>query len=419
MDIVFLLDAYHPHRKPSANCADIYIQKLKKSHNVIVVAPSTINDSMRTFDIEGVTVYTITNYWNSLRNYCMCHIKEGKNVLFFQMLLFLVRGYGLFLSLFSFPSRFAWLIQGYIKVVESLLHRQKIDVVISVSDPICTHVAAQKIKQRYPHIKWITYTTDPFTYSERNKKRLSCIKKKNFNLEYLIYKSSDSNIFTQELYNFNIGRFHIQQHNNLCFPYVFSEFPVLQLNTKGILKSSRHTMFYAGALMKKIRNPEFALSVLSKVKCFDVFLFVAGDCSNIIQRYQTDNIYVNGLLHRDKYVKVITDEADVLINIGNVNDLQSPSKFMELLSTGKPIINFYVKKDSNYFMIEKYPLGINVGKDVVSPVDEVLAFCNTNIGKKMSRKALDALFPEHRLGLQLDRLEQLLNENDECSNEES
>ena len=35
----------------------------------------------------------------------------------------------------------------------------------------------------------------------------------------------------------------------------------------------------------------------------------------------------------------------------------------ELLSTGLPILNFYYRKDSQFEIIEKYPLGINVRID--------------------------------------------------------
>ena len=409
MHIVFLLDSYFPHRNPSANCADIYIQKLKQKHDISIISPSTTIKRALSFNVGEVDIYYITNYWNSLRCWCNYHISVNKNIGLYKLILFLVRIHGLFLSFFLFPTRFAWLIKEYVNCVESIIKEKKIDVIFSVSDPICAHLAAQKIKKKYPNIKWVTYTTDPFTYSERNKKKSLRVRKKYMILEKSIYAESNVNIFTQELYDFNLNEFDISHVNNLAFPYVLSDLSNLTSLNYKILNSSKPKFLYAGALMKNIRHPEFALSVLSKLKDYDIFFYTAGDCGDILQKFEKENIHINSLIPRDKYMHLITKEADFLVNIGNINDLQSPSKFLELISTGKPIVNFYKKKDSNYKMAERYPLGINIGEDDEAPVNKLLMFCNESIGKKLSYAELITMFPDNVLESQLQKLEYFLD----------
>lgn len=408
MHIVFLLDSYYPHRNPSANCADIYIQKLKLTHNISIISPTTTIKEDLSYDIDGVDIYYITNYWNSLRNWCNYHINAGNNVRLYRLILYIVRIYGLFLSLFLFPTRFAWLIKKYVKCLESIINEKKIDTIISVSDPICAHIAAQKIKRKYPMIQWITYTTDPFTYSERNRRKSKRKRKKYTSLEKSIYNESDVNIFTQELYDFNLKMFDISYAKNVAFPYVLSNLFNSKSHNYQIKNSKRPIFVYAGALMKKIRHPEFALSVLSQQMIYDVYFYTAGDCGDILQKYESLNIHIKALIPREKYIDLIANEADFLVNIGNTNDLQSPSKFLELISTGKPIVNFYKKMDSNYIMAEKYPLAINIGEDEKDAINKLLTFCKANLGKRLSYDELTAIFPANVLDSQLQKLEYFL-----------
>lgn len=101
-------------------------------------------------------------------------------------------------------------------------------------------------------------------------------------------------------------------------------------------------------------------------------------------------------VNRSRYNELIYNEYDILINIGNNFSLQIPSKMLELFSTGRPIINFYQLKDVHYAMVEKYPLGINIGPDDADAVERVSEFCKQMKGKRLSFEEVEALFPEIR-----------------------
>ena len=54
-------------------------------------------------------------------------------------------------------------------------------------------------------------------------------------------------------------------------------------------------------------------------------------------------------------------EASVLINIGNKSSYQLPSKVVEYVSSGKPILNIsQVERDSSMAFLQSYPAVLNL-----------------------------------------------------------
>lgn len=99
-----------------------------------------------------------------------------------------------------------------------------------------------------------------------------------------------------------------------------------------------------------------------------------------------------------------------MVNIGNDCELQEPSKMFELLLTGLPILNFYYRKDSQFEIIEKYPLGINVRIDGEIGLELLESFCNNNKNKQLPFREVVDIFPEYSLDYQLEKLEKIMLE---------
>ena len=91
-----------------------------------------------------------------------------------------------------------------------------------------------------------------------------------------------------------------------------------------------------------------------------------------------------------------------------MGNLQAPSKMLELLSTGKPILNFYFAKDSQYEMIEKYPLGLNIGNEEEGAVEKVEQFCHEVKGKSIPYVEVEKLYPENIMESQVRLLKKLI-----------
>ena len=87
----------------------------------------------------------------------------------------------------------------------------------------------------------------------------------------------------------------------------------------------------------------------------------------------------------------------------NTIRLQAPSKLLELVSTGKPIINFYHHEDSGYHIVEKYPLGINVSckLSVKTIVEKLKLFIKENAKKRLSYTQICDYYPDYLFENQL------------------
>lgn len=408
MKIAVITGYYYPNMYPPAACIDKYLQELKKSHTIYVVCQESAYKYERCND-HRLSFHPVSNWTNDLRNYANYRILNGKRQALFQMLLFFVRLLGVVITPFVYPSRLYWLKQKYYEALNTINNSDSIDAIISVSMPTCAHLAAMRYKKEHPKVKWITYSTDPFTFYDTSYHGVffkKSRKNKNFKTELDYYNTADINILTEELYASALNDFHVSGQKLLCFPYVLKEIKAPVSPSLGL--DGKIKVVYAGSLNSVIRNPEYTLSVLSKVDIVTLYLFQSGDCDSILRKYSSDSVRIKGLVKRETYLSLINKEADILLNIGNNSDLQAPSKMLELLSTGRPIINFYFKKDNQFEMIEKYPLGLNIGRDEEDAIEKVYSFCKSFHSCRMTYQEVEKIFPENCLTNQLEMLDKAL-----------
>ena len=81
---------------------------------------------------------------------------------------------------------------------------------------------------------------------------------------------------------------------------------------------------------------------------------------------------------------------------------------VQLISTGKPILNFYSVWNSQCEMIEKYPLGLNVGYNEVGAVKKVEQFCWEMKGQSIPFEEVEQLFPDNKFETQVELLRMLM-----------
>ena len=84
-----------------------------------------------------------------------------------------------------------------------------------------------------------------------------------------------------------------------------------------------------------------------------------------------EKIFFHGSVPRNTALQAMND-ADVLVNIGNSNPYQEPSKVIEYASTGKPIINIMsIKDDSSASLLAHYPSLFNVSYESKEQLHEI------------------------------------------------
>ena len=123
-------------------------------------------------------------------------------------------------------------------------------------------------------------------------------------------------------------------------------------------------LVFTGSLYKEIRNPAYLLELLSSVfeKAPEIEAHFYGrlnDCTDLfepyLQHYQK-NVFVHGLVSREIAANAL-EQADVLINIANRTRHQLPSKLVDYMASGKPILNVVsIEDDNSLSFLSSYPI---------------------------------------------------------------
>ena len=393
---------------PSA-CIDKYVQILKDEFDFHII---TRNDELYRHKCETLDISYFSSRIHELRKRFEHNLKIGHRKIRSKIFLSMINLYKLIQTQCRFPSAQYWEIDGYLRALEELNNEVGLDVVIPVSNNFVTQIAALKFRKNYPEVKWIAFITDPYAENYiyyKYKLYKNYWKRRNFRKEQEIYSKMDYGMFTTEMFRYVPKVFKIKPEKIYKIDFALSDFKP-DKSMKEVTRSNKVCrLIYAGMFYKEIRNPEFALKTLSQIPDISFDLFVGkGECEDILSKYIQPNFNRSEYVDRQRYLEMIFNEYDILVNVGNNATLQAPSKMLELISTGKPIINFYHSKDSQFDMIEKYPLGLNVGKEDIDPVAKVIEFCKKNKGDSVSFDEVSAIFQENNLEYQVDILRRLI-----------
>lgn len=412
MHIVAITGNYIPFMKPPVRCLNPFLEDLSVDNDVEVVCPVYSRRNLEDCKVDNIQVCFVDSWNNRLLSTIQTNREEKRHKYITKFLYLVFRSYRFLSSCFRKEAYETDLIQPFIQRVEQIHENKKIDLLISVSFPFYNHIAALELKKRHPDIKWFTFTTDPISYSESNplpNSKVALARKQ----EQEVYDSCDYCFCTEELYTNLVDDFHVSYEKVMALPFLLTSSVVLE-GEKNKAINTRSSALYAGYLYNKIRNPKLMIDVFSKIKGIKLNLYVRGDryCRKFLSELKADNVHVNDMVSRDKYIQLLF-ASDFLVNLSNSVRLQAPSKLLELVSTGKPVINFYFHQDTGYHIIEKYPLGININNkqsfdDILTSVTK---FIENNKGKTISFAELERIYPEHLFANQRVKFRSIVNNN--------
>lgn len=399
---------YYPDMGAPSACVDKFVQVLKNKYNFYII---TKTYKANVISDDKYQIRYISNWMHRTIISANDGIANSRNVWLNKVKLMLVNAYKLIATQVCYPTAGSWESHEYYNELNNLSKEIKVDTVIAISNTVFTQLAMLRFKKKHSSIKYISYIYDPFSmnsvyYQYKIFKKIWY--SLNRKVEEKIYNESDVLFFTNEMYRFALETFNFDKSKAKRIQFTLTPFPSRKKN-RDCYSRVPIKIIFAGALYKKIRNPHFALSVISKIMNVNLDIFTdKGDCEDIINSFLSTNIKKYEFAPRERYIDMITNEYDILLNIANVSILQAPSKMVELLSTGRPIINFYRDKDSQYEMIEKYPLGLNIAYNEEGAIETVSNFCEMNKGKRISFEEVLQLFPENALKNQTKLLEDVI-----------
>lgn len=288
-------------------------------------------------------------------------IKKGKSI---------VRTiYDLTWTNFYFPDfAFLWQKPAY-RIAKKLISEKNIHNVITVSWPFSDHVVGYKLKKKY-NINWIADTIDPF-YLSSAVNNVSLYKKINKLYENkILSKANTISLLTDKLKKkyseiYPSLRDKITVNYNVFVPYSIPE------NQKSIEKNST-VLVFVGTLSPITRSPESLLSIFDGLvklnmdtdKNLELHLYGnLESCANDFIKYDYligKNLFLHNFTSREKITRILQN-ADVVVNIGNKNAFQEPSKIVEYVFLKKKILNICsIFDDTSKEMLVNYPLHLNL-----------------------------------------------------------
>jgi len=273
---------------------------------------------------------------------------------------------------------------------KQLLKLYNYDALISVSHPFTGHLVGLSLKKYYPKIQWIVDNGDPFCFLEhRPTNNYQLYKKMNYASEREILRCADIITVTTESTLETYASLFPESANKI---YVIPPLISLPCNdvVNGLIfpRNQKIRLLFVGTLYRTIRNPNFLLQIFGELlqtyladKLELHFFGSIHDCQECFapyQRWLDNKIFLHGIVDRSKVFQAMR-EADVLVNIGNVTPFELPSKLVEYVSIGKPILNIVrSENDSSVEFLEAYPGSMNLMDNASTLVEvqlnEVLQF---------------------------------------------
>jgi hypothetical protein len=336
-NILIVTHQFVPHQSPrTTRWKLIYDELVKKGFNIRVITGTRQDGSDS--NIQYIGNKTASGVVSSLRK--QSNTDEGsfyKNL----ALKFLKKIYRFFYKFFAWPDYTMFWVFSIWK------NRKKIDfnydVIISVSLPFSSHVAAYIINKE-KRKKWIMDIGDPFSLKsnafENNK---YFYKSLNYFFENKFFKMADQIVFThkdaslehKEFFNINNEKIEIGNPISAFSKNVYQSSKTYNYNIEPI------KIGYFGILTKGVRSPNEVLKYFQNLD-YVFHWYTNPDSKNMILQNNIDqnkHLFFD-MVPRNEALEIMVTSFHCLLSIGNLNASQLPSKVIEYISTGKPVIHF-------------------------------------------------------------------------------
>lgn len=275
-----------------------------------------------------------------------------------------------------------------LKKAKYLLMTGKHDRLITVSIPFTCHMIGLNLKKHNPDLPWIMDIGDPFYVLDATPvNNHKTYRRLNYLTERKIINYTDIISVTTEALAKIYRNVFPKSNKKICvIPPLISLSKNNNIENHIFIKKEKIRLVFVGTLYKAIRSPKLLLQLFRKLlqtslgdKLEMHFFGRIHDCTDSFELYKDllDNkIFIHGLVTHNIALRAMK-EADFLINIGNNTSYQLPSKMVEYMSSGKPIINFISSSnDSSLALIKDYPLHINIIDKGITEENDVLLLEN-------------------------------------------
>ena len=275
---------------------------------------------------------------------------------------------------------------------------EKFDVIIPISGYYEASYAALRYAQKY-RIPMILYQVDPCTtnrlYPLRSYQR-------RLKLEQDIYQYCAHGI-TTPISKREMSSIFREEYMKKMLPVMFPNVePVHKNGSDKVTFKNQIQCVFTGRIYRGARDPRFTISLFSRLHTNNIKLKLVGiDIKGLFNYIDASilpsSIECCGSLPFEEAQAAIED-ADILVNIGNLILNQLPSKLFEYISSGKPIVNVCTSHECPSIpYMERYQLAINLfacDENLEEQAAMLEHFIFENAGKRLAPEQILREFPE-------------------------
>lgn len=359
--ILLVSHQFLPHLSPRTTRWKTLVDKLIEMGNeVTILTGSSPDETVENYNILYFGNKKISTTMNSIRKDANNIDNPSSKKIIYNIL---KKVYRFLFKIFAWPDyAMFWIFTVYKNKTKI---SRDFDSVISVSLPFTSHVCASIIVKELKS-KWLMDIGDPFSLklqsTENNKILYSFL---NRFIEKKYYDKADKIFFThQEVLDFHQKKFNIE-NTKLKIGH-----PVFEICNENIVLSKEFNynkqpinIGYFGIFTDKIREPfNYINKIANKLGGeFNHHWFINEESKKYFTHLQNqDNHFFEQLVPRDEAINKMINNFHLLLSIGNTNKYQLPSKVIEYISLGKPVIHFAEISSDPMYRFEKLFINLKV-----------------------------------------------------------
>ena len=355
MKIFIVSFFFYPDNNPRANRWTALANEFQKANNKITVFTTS---NVPTNYSNEISFKIINNKYFKQQLNNKNKYQKNKYLIKKEIITFFYRNV---IKNLQWPDFSWWWIWPCIKNIEKEILHERPDLIITVSHPFSSHVIGYNIKNKYKDINWMMDCGDPFYFNKPFPNNNFLYKHFNKIFEKkCFYKSEKILVTTKETLEIYKNNFNLNDNKIKVIPPMLSFNYNLNNVKNNLISQNAYNILYLGTLYSDIRNPNKIInflekiSILYKIKLNLTFLGNYNDI--IINDFENDLFSLKMIpeVNRESTLNWL-NKTDILLNIGNLNSFQLPSKLVDYVATGKPILNFsYIVNDSSENFLKNY-----------------------------------------------------------------
>lgn len=417
---IIVSGSYDPYPKANAVCAMSIEQALKENGHQVIYVVTRHNVTQQTIEtINGNKVYFIPETINET-HLSFTRMKDSflvsapEKIILKITHLFIKLTFKIVSCLKGKSSRERAIHiykNNFIKVMTNLLLQEKPDTVLTFSVPFSSHLYTHEsfLKTGYRPI-WISFLID----AHSQKSNVNEVKKNIFKKEeLLVFENTDKCFFLNTLkegYSKNNYPMFVDKFRYFRLPFLQIPLNVNVDKNLGISKSKDYIdLTFAGTLYDDFRPTDYFCSFIKAAKNKKIRFHIMGKLyPKNLRKFQElaaimpAQVFLYGFKSRD-FVLASLNKSSALINIGNNNTNQIPSKILEYIGLQKPIFSFIRdENDAALEYLDRYTYSFVIDENKETPIlgvlENAMQFCENCKMEKLSvpdlRKSFEGYLQE-------------------------